>query len=132
MELKKIFDVRINPSDMPMLFRNFIDEFEKLPIGGGESPIMMFFETGPREGYSTFFKSMGGGYTIAFIQVKFAVAQTTADVLVGLDLQNTSPMGGFATGMMKAFGRDIIKFSLSQFIEGAVMKSLRKIQESAK
>ncbi len=132
MELKKIFDVRINPSEMPIFFRNFIDEFEKLPIGGGESPIMMFFETGPREGYSTHFKSMGGGYTTVFLQVKFTVAQTTADVLLGFDFQNTGPMGGFATGMMKALGRGVMEFSLSQYIEGAVMKSLRKIQESAK
>lgn len=86
---------------METFFHNFIDEFEKMPIGGGESPIIMFFETDPRDGYSTSFKSMGGGYTTSTIQVKFAVSDVKSDVLFGFDFQNTGPMGGFSTGMMK-------------------------------
>lgn len=132
MEMIKFFEVRITPAEMRVFFRNFVDEFEKLPIGGGESPIIMFFETGPRDGYSTTFKSMGGGYNLISLQVKFESSETKSDVLFGFDLVNTGVMGGFATGMMKALGRSVMELTLSQFIEGAIMKALRKTREPAK
>jgi len=144
MDMKKIFDISTKPTDMNAFFRNFIFEFEKTLLGGDKSSVIMFFEDGPRDGYSTTFKSMGGGYSTYTIKIKFALSESKIDVLLGWDFKHTGPMGGFGMGIMKkTLGVDMIDtmqnlgsgmadMVLGQYVEGAIKKALRDTREETK
>ncbi len=125
MQLRKIFDISSVPANMNDFFNYFVHEFEKAVFGGGKGEVVMFFEDGPREGFSTTFKSVGNVYTIFFVQVKFAIVAAKVDVLMGMDFQN---QGGFMSGMVKGMidaNRAIIEAGIAQHVEAAIKKSLR-------
>jgi hypothetical protein len=129
MEMKKIFDIGPVPVDMAIFFRNFVYEFEKTLFGGGSSPVLTFFEDGPREGYATTFKSVGDFYQTYLVRVYFQVEGQRISVLIGVEYQNTSFGGGFQKGLLKMMGKDFLEAGFAMYVEAATKKALRRTNE---
>jgi hypothetical protein len=129
MNMRKIFDIGFVPANMGAFFKQFVLEFEKSLLGGGQGSVTMFSEDGPREGFSTTFKSVGNVYNMMFVKVQFAINGGRVDVLMGFDLQTSGPMAGMIKGMMN-WSKDIYEAGIAQFVEAAIKRALRETQES--
>ncbi len=128
MDMKKIFDIGYVPVNMNAFFKQFVHEFEKSILGGGQGDVTMFSEDGPRDGYSTTFKSVGNIYNKMWVKVQFIINAGRIDVIMGFDFQTSGPMAGMVRGMMN-WGKDIYEAGIAQFVEAAIKRSLREIQE---
>ncbi len=128
MNMKKVFDIGYVPSNMGAFFKQFVHEFEKSILGGGQGDVTMFSEDGPREGFSTTFKSVGNVYNKMWVRVQFVVSGERVDVLQGFDFQTSGPMAGLVKGMMN-WTKDIYEAGIAQFVEAAIKRSLREIQD---
>jgi hypothetical protein len=126
--MRKIFDIGYVPANMGAFFKQFVHEFEKSILGGGQGSVSMFSEDGPREGFSTTFKSVGNVYNMMFVKVQFAISGGRVDVLMGFDLQTSGPMAGMIKGMI-SWSKDIYEAGIAQFVEAAIKRSLREIQD---
>jgi hypothetical protein len=129
MDMKKIFDIGYVPPKMGAFFKQFVHEFEKSILGGGQGDVTMFSEDGPRDGYSTTFKSVGNVYNKMWVKIQFIVNAGRIDVLMGFDFQTSGPMAGLVRGMMN-WTKDINEAGIAQFIEAAIKRALREIQDA--
>ena len=128
MDMKKIFDIGFVPESMSVFFKQFVHEFEKSILGGGQGDVTMFSEDGPREGFSTMFKSVGNVYNKMWVKIQFIVNAGRIDVLMGFDFQISGPMAGMVRGMMN-WTKDIYEAGIAQFVEAAIKRALREIQD---
>lgn len=127
--MKKIFDISYVPGDMGAFFKQFVHEFEKSILGGGQGDVTMFSEDGPREGYSTVFKSVGNVYNKMWVKIQFSVVGGHIDVFMGFEFQTSGPMAGLVRGMMN-WSKDIYEAGIAQFVEAAIKRALREIQDA--
>lgn len=128
MSMKKIFDIGYVPENMGAFFKQFVIEFEKSIMGGGQGVVTMFSEDGPREGYSTTFKSVGNVYNKMWVKVQFTVSGERVDVLMGFDFQTSGFMAGLTRGIMQ-WGRDVCEAGIAEFVEAAIKRALREVQD---
>jgi hypothetical protein len=138
MNQQKIFDIGYVPANMGAFFKQFVLEFEKTIMAGGQSSVLMFFEDGPRNGFSTTFKSVGQVSNTIFVQVTFVVNGPKVDVIMGFDSKIQDPMIGLPKGMMgmakgmakgvMSMALDVYETNAAQFVEAAIKKALRESQ----
>ena len=127
MELQIILKINQISGEMDKFFARFVHEFEKSIISTKENPLLMFFEYGPREGYSTVFKSVGYIDCALFVQVEFVIAGEIIEVSLG---NNFEALDGKLSPSYLNGNHSIYQRLLAQYVEAAIRKALRDISEA--